>query len=1207
MAMTFGGRPQQSGFSIERRKTSVGAVPSQYDLENRGKITKINVSGYGGGSRSYTLQEFQAEQAAQQSARESAARKAVVSRQSVVFAPQAIKSDLPSVSVAGVSVPEAASFSSAKTGVEVRRISQQTGANPLQVVLGLQNIRQLAVEAAQAKSLQSEQAKLQATAQGIQDTKKVLESKQSLTDADVANYQSQIDNFNKDKEAFQAQVKKNQDEFARLQRLADKGLPQARALSKAKIENVSLQKQGDLLGSQALELTRRGFLAEEKVKAQNLKATALMIEEEKAIRKAQGIDVSGGASKEEPLFFEGPKGPLEFVAQTIFGTPKRVEDVLKAEPKVGVKGTPLDLAFQASKPVVAGLEATAGTVAITAGGVFERTFPKGVKVGIQFGKTPPKFVTESAPLLDLPVVKQFLAPAVRGVVSKQGVFVSTKAAPTVAFLAPLALEPMARFGLAKAKGISKLDLASLSKRVPKIETPIGKIIAEERASLARQAIEGKGSPTLFAPIVRAREGLFPIAIKKFDTKLLQVSKPLAQVATRVELAKIRAGIVLQKRVGVPVELAKATIGKAGEQAFFAARKPIELTEFGLIRGERMARGGLKTFKEIAIEPLIPLKEIPKAIKARTIQEIQLRQILGKTNLDILGKQVSGIVKEAKLFGKTQILEPLAPIPRDIKSEIRNIEPFLKTGKNVLFEKGRLAVKPIIEAGKEGKLFFKSEVFEPLKPIPKGVKAAAIETKFAGKIKLRKAEFFGEQLKKNYLAQEKEFLKPLAKRLVEFEIRKPQPLKPFREAIAEARLTAQLKSYALGKKVQETGIGLLRVPLRQVAKGQILARRAKLVTEFELGLSKGRKGFDLDKSLSKQEPLPQGIKGIAKDIGVFEKQTKPLKGGYTGLQESQARVSPQGGFDAGGGSSQGAFTFGGGGAIQIKRRGRQVMVFEESFAPSFAPESARAPSEYRLPTAIYLPQSKAGFMETNKQGFSAGSRGLNLSSIRSGTVSIAGLKPASSLRVGVGIKTGVGIKAGLASGSRLAEGVASAEASSLRAESALAARSRIAEATRLETKTIELIKIKTPKPFLFGLPEGKTVLLEKQKRVQGYNAFVKDEPFPQARYIKVTKNPLDFEAAKERGFKVADETISQTLEVRKAGASVVPQSKPLFSLDSKFSKKGNRYIEKRGFAIDTFGEKEKLRVSAFLARENKNKFNFGFGKVSIIPKKKKKRR
>ena len=125
------------------------------------------------------------------------------------------------------------------------------------------------------------------------------------------------------------------------------------------------------------------------------------------------------------------------------------------------------------------------------------------------------------------------------------------------------------------------------------------------------------------------------------------------------------------------------------------------------------------------------------------------------------------------------------------------------------------------------------------------------------------------------------------------------------------------------------------------------------------------------------------------------------------------------------------------------------------------------------------------------------------------------------------------------------------------------------------------------------------------REQGYNVFVKEEPFKRSRFIKVNKSPLPFESAKARGQYVVDQTIAQTAEPRKTTGKVKAGERQLFGLDYKFyspKKQPNRFIEKRGYAIDTGGEVRKLQVSRFLAEERK-----GSNPFDLFPSKGKKKK
>jgi hypothetical protein len=125
--------------------------------------------------------------------------------------------------------------------------------------------------------------------------------------------------------------------------------------------------------------------------------------------------------------------------------------------------------------------------------------------------------------------------------------------------------------------------------------------------------------------------------------------------------------------------------------------------------------------------------------------------------------------------------------------------------------------------------------------------------------------------------------------------------------------------------------------------------------------------------------------------------------------------------------------------------------------------------------------------------------------------------------------------------------------------------------------------------------GKNVLLfasRKPKEVQGYNVYVKEEPFKKTKFKKITKKPLPYEKAKQFGFRVADNTIAQTIQLRKTKKKVKPSIvSKIFDLKYKFrkpkksskTKAKETYVEKRGYAIDTTGEKQKLKVSQYLAR------------------------
>ncbi len=130
---------------------------------------------------------------------------------------------------------------------------------------------------------------------------------------------------------------------------------------------------------------------------------------------------------------------------------------------------------------------------------------------------------------------------------------------------------------------------------------------------------------------------------------------------------------------------------------------------------------------------------------------------------------------------------------------------------------------------------------------------------------------------------------------------------------------------------------------------------------------------------------------------------------------------------------------------------------------------------------------------------------------------------------------------------------------------------------------------------------------KEQKVPGYNAFVKSKPFKKKKFRKVTRRPLPRANALQRGFFVADNTIAQSVKIKKAKKLVRAAPPPLFSLAGKFAfkPKKNVHIERRGSAIDTPGEVVGLKVGKFLAQERRGFFG-GFG-LRPTPKRRKRRK
>lgn len=160
-----------------------------------------------------------------------------------------------------------------------------------------------------------------------------------------------------------------------------------------------------------------------------------------------------------------------------------------------------------------------------------------------------------------------------------------------------------------------------------------------------------------------------------------------------------------------------------------------------------------------------------------------------------------------------------------------------------------------------------------------------------------------------------------------------------------------------------------------------------------------------------------------------------------------------------------------------------------------------------------------------------------------------------------------------------------------------------------TRPKEVLKIKEPKvkeprrpkvfvPFLPEI-EAPEFLMPPAKKVPGFVAFVKEKPFAKKRFRKVSK-VLPEEIALQRGFRVADLTIAQSVRLKRAKRKVRSQPKSFTDLSFKFRQKGKTFIEKRRFAIDTPTEKQELGVAKFLAQEKR-------GFLGVAPRKRKRRR
>ena len=139
---------------------------------------------------------------------------------------------------------------------------------------------------------------------------------------------------------------------------------------------------------------------------------------------------------------------------------------------------------------------------------------------------------------------------------------------------------------------------------------------------------------------------------------------------------------------------------------------------------------------------------------------------------------------------------------------------------------------------------------------------------------------------------------------------------------------------------------------------------------------------------------------------------------------------------------------------------------------------------------------------------------------------------------------------------------------------------------------------TPPGFaLLDLP------LRKRGREQSYDVFVKDidrvgGKVKSARFVKANNRPLTRAAALDLGADITDNSIAQTFKIQKRKGTI--QSSQLsggsgffgfnrgkfretFIRKGRLKKQPDKFIEKRGFAIDTFGERQGLRASQLIAR------------------------
>jgi hypothetical protein len=105
----------------------------------------------------------------------------------------------------------------------------------------------------------------------------------------------------------------------------------------------------------------------------------------------------------------------------------------------------------------------------------------------------------------------------------------------------------------------------------------------------------------------------------------------------------------------------------------------------------------------------------------------------------------------------------------------------------------------------------------------------------------------------------------------------------------------------------------------------------------------------------------------------------------------------------------------------------------------------------------------------------------------------------------------------------------------------------------------------------------------------FNAYARKNK--NTKWTKVTKKPLPYNAAFNKGLMVADNTTARSVKLKKAGKKFRGIDDP-FILSTKFRRRKSRskvpgeeslFVEKSRFAIDTLGEKQGLKAAKYMKR------------------------
>jgi hypothetical protein len=284
------------------------------------------------------------------------------------------------------------------------------------------------------------------------------------------------------------------------------------------------------------------------------------------------------------------------------------------------------------------------------------------------------------------------------------------------------------------------------------------------------------------------------------------------------------------------------------------------------------------------------------------------------------------------------------------------------------------------------------------------------------------------------------------------------------------------------------------------------------------------------------------------------------------------------------------------AVRGRRGRRQIMLLEEEVGiPRLTPQAARIPERVR----VSFPGIKTIFKEDVRL--------VDGLTPKIGSIEIAKQfeKAKTNFKEGIALKSissigsrfGDALKPASKASDLLKPASPTADALQLKSPQRILTRTTTRITTKTPTRTTEITRIKKPVkpkvpiPIPIILLGDKDAFGKEKKLVAGYDAFSLQDATKRAKWVKVTRQPRPLKQAEERGFKATDRTISQRAEVRKVKQKVPEEREPFFSVRNKFdlvnsSKKKKTFIEKRGFAIDTQGEKDKLKVTAFLAREKK---------------------